>query len=57
MKTMKKIAMVMLALAELAGLALLFTDYMIFGMFIIAISTLSFSIGRIYFQTKGKENI
>ena len=57
MKTMKKIAMVMLVLAELAGLMLLFTDYMIFGMFIIAISTLSISIARIYFQTKGKENI
>ena len=57
MKTMKKIAMVMLVLVELAGLMLLFTDYMIFGMFIIAISTLSISIASIYFQTKGKENI
>ncbi|MBO4459718.1 MAG: hypothetical protein J5778_03575 [Clostridiales bacterium] len=57
MKTMKKIAMVMLVLAELAGLVLLFTDYMIFGMFIIAISTLSISIARIYFLNKGKENI
>ena len=54
---MKKIAMVMLVLVELAGLALLFTDYMIFGMFIIAISTLSISIARIYFLKKGKENI
>ena len=57
MKTIKTIAMVLLVLAEIAGLILLFTDYMRFGMFIIAISTLSVSIASIYFQKKGKENV
>ncbi|MBP5654805.1 MAG: hypothetical protein J6X33_04770 [Clostridiales bacterium] len=57
MKTMKTIAMILLVLAEIAGLILLFTDYMRFGMFIIAISTLSVSIASIYLQKNGKENV
>lgn len=44
---MKKLAMVLLVLVQIAALALLFTEYMRFGMFLIAFSGLSFSMSRI----------
>ncbi len=54
---MKKIAMVLLALIMIAAVALLFTDYMRFGMFIIAFGSLSFSISRIMIMTKKNKEI
>ena len=54
---MKKIAMVLLVLIMIAGLALLFTDYMRFGMFIIAFGSLSFSISRIIIMSKKNKEI